>query len=69
MLRGLLLPLLSATFVYGATVAFRPPAWTVNCDLNACISICQKRYPGPACVCPQNRMQTIEQRKKTEQCK
>jgi hypothetical protein len=69
MLRGLLLSLLSATFVYGATVAFAPPAWAVNCDVNACISTCQKRCPGPACACPQNCMQTIDQRKKTKQCK
>jgi hypothetical protein len=69
MSRRLLLAFLSALFFYGLSVAFAPSAMAVNCDVNACISACQKRCAFPGCQCAQNCMQTIDKRKKGGQCK
>jgi len=72
MTRRLLLALLSTVFVFGLTEAFAPsPALAVNCDLNACISTCQKRNPqgGAGRVCNSNCAITMEERKKKGQCK
>jgi hypothetical protein len=66
MLSRLSIALLFAVFL---SVAFAPSARAVNCDVNACISTCQKKCATPACMCPQNCMQTIEKRKKGGQCK
>jgi hypothetical protein len=68
MQRGLI-ALSTATILFGLTLAFASPARAVNCDVNFCISTCQKKCPGPACQCPQNCMQTIAGRKKNGQCK
>jgi len=43
MSRRLSLAFLFALFVYGLSAAFAPPVLAVNCDLNACISYCEKR--------------------------
>jgi hypothetical protein len=71
MSRRLLLALLSTVFIFGFTAACAPPALAVNCDLNACISVCQKRNPQGAAgrVCNSNCMLTMEERKKKGQCK
>ena len=63
------LALLSTVFIVGVSAAFAAPA--VNCDLNACISICQKRNPqgGAGRVCNSNCAITMEERKKKGQCK
>jgi hypothetical protein len=68
MQRGLI-ALSTVTILFGLTFAFASPARAVNCDVSACINICQKKCPGPSCQCPQNCMQTIEGRKKNGQCK
>lgn len=68
MSRRLSLALLSAMFFYGL-VALAPTALAANCDVNACISACQKKCATPGCMCPQNCMQTIDKRKKSGQCK
>jgi hypothetical protein len=43
----------------------------VNCDVNACISYCQKRNPqgGAGQTCNSGCMITMEERKKKGQCK
>jgi len=68
----LLLALLSTFIILGLTAAFAPPALAVNCDVNACISLCQKRG-GPKAsagnVCNSNCQLTIEARRKKGQCK
>ena len=69
MMRRLLFPSLAGMLVYGVSVAFAPPALAVNCDVNACISTCQKKCPTPQCACPQNCMQSIDKRKQAGQCK
>ena len=72
MSRRLSLAFLSMVFVYGLSIFFAPrPALAVNCDVNACISTCQKRGPnfGAGQGCTSLCLQTIEQRKKTKQCK
>jgi hypothetical protein len=71
MLRHLSLALLFTAFVFGSIAAFAPSALAVNCDVNACISVCQKRNPQGAAgrVCNSSCMLTIEDRKKKGQCK
>ena len=71
MSRCLSLAFLSAMFVYGLSAAFAPPALAVNCDLNACITYCEKRGPNTAFgnYCARTCLQTIDQRKKAGQCK
>jgi hypothetical protein len=72
MLRRLSLALSFTVFVFGLTAAFAPsPALAVNCDVNACINICQKRNPQGAAgrVCNSSCMITMEERKKKGQCK
>jgi hypothetical protein len=70
MLRRLSLAFLSAMFFYGLAVASAPSVQAAaNCDVNACISACQKKCATPGCACAQNCMQTMEKRKKGGQCK
>ena len=69
MSRRLSFALLSMIFIFGVSAASAAPA--ANCDVNACIAICQKRNPqgGAGQVCNSNCMITIEERKKKGQCK
>lgn len=72
MMRRLSLVFMSAALVYGLSIFFAPRlALAVNCDVNACISACQKRGPqyGAGQGCTTFCLQTIDQRKKTKQCK
>jgi hypothetical protein len=69
MMRQLSLAFMFAALVYGQSVVFAPPALAVNCDVNACISVCSKKCPTPGCMCASNCLQTIEARKKAKQCK
>jgi len=71
MSRRLSLAFLFALFVYGLSAAFAPPVLAVNCDLNACISYCEKRgaNTGLGNYCARTCLQTIDQRKKAGQCK
>lgn len=61
-----------AVFIFGLTpLAQAAPAAKVNCDLNACISYCQKRNPqgGAGQACNSGCMITMDERKKKGQCK
>jgi hypothetical protein len=69
MSRRLSLAFLSAMFVYGLSIAFAPSALAVNCDVNACISACSKKCGTPGCACASSCLQTMDQRKKSGQCK
>jgi hypothetical protein len=72
MSRRLSLALLSTVFIFGLTATFAAPALAVNCDVNACISLCQKRggpHAAVGNVCNSNCQLTIEARKKKGQCK
>jgi hypothetical protein len=71
MSRRLSLFLLSTVFIFGLTAASAPPALAVNCDLNACISVCQKRNPQGAAGqgCSSACQLTMVERKKKGQCK
>ena len=69
MMRRLLFSSLAGMVVYGFAVAFAPSALAASCDVNACISACQKKCATPGCACPQNCMQGIEKRKQAGQCK
>jgi hypothetical protein len=71
MSRRLSLILSCAAFIAGLTATFPAPALAVNCDLNACISICQKRSPqgGAGRVCNSNCAITMDERKKKGECK
>jgi hypothetical protein len=69
MSRRLSLAFLSAMFFYGLSVAFAPSALAVNCDVNACISVCSKKCSTPGCACAPGCMQAIDKRKKSGQCK
>jgi hypothetical protein len=60
---------LSAMFVYGLSFLFVPPARAVGCDVNVCISNCQRKCATPGCVCPQKCMQIMDKRKQAGQCK
>jgi hypothetical protein len=62
---------LCATFVIGLTTTFAAPASAAVCDLNACVSICQKRNPqgGASRACNSYCAITIDQNKKKGQCK
>lgn len=62
--------LLSTVFIFGLTTALAE-AGKVNCDVNACISYCQKRNPQGASgqACNSGCMITMEERKKKGQCK
>jgi len=70
-MRRLPLAILSTVLVCGLSLGFAPRALAVNCDVNACISMCQKRdlknASGQGCAswC----MQSMEERKKAKQCK
>jgi hypothetical protein len=67
----LFLTSLSALFVFGLIGAFARPALAVNCDVNACITLCQKNNPPGASgrVCNSSCGLLIEDRKKKGQCK
>jgi hypothetical protein len=71
MTRRLSLAFMSAAFVYGLSVMFAPPALAVNCDLNACIKICNSRGAASTAGngCTSLCLQTMEERKKAKQCK
>ena len=69
MFRRVSFAFLSAMFFYGLSIAFAPSASAVNCDVNACINVCSKRCPTASCVCASYCLQTIEERKKSGQCK
>jgi hypothetical protein len=74
MSRRLSLALLSTAFIVGLATTFSSPlraAAAVNCDVNACINVCQKRNPqgGAGRVCNSNCMIAIDERKKKGQCK
>jgi hypothetical protein len=60
---------LSAMLVYGLSFLFAPSARAVGCDVNVCISNCQKKCATPGCVCPQKCMQIMDKRKQSGQCK
>jgi hypothetical protein len=47
------------------------PVQAVNCDVNVCITACQKSNPqgGAGRTCTSSCMLTIEDRKKKGQCK
>jgi hypothetical protein len=73
MSRRVLIAFLSM-FVCGLSITLAPkPALAAgaNCDVNTCISICQKRNPqyGAGQGCTTYCLQTIDQRKKSGQCK
>jgi len=74
MSRRLSLAFPSMVFVYGLSVLFAPRptlAAAANCDLNACISECQKAsgIVGVGRSCTSSCLQTMEERKKEGQCK
>ncbi len=70
MMRRLSLAFMSAAVVYGLSILLAPrPALAVNCDVNACISVCSKKCATPGCMCAANCLQTIDKRKKSGQCK
>ena len=72
MMRRLSLAFTFAALVYGLSILLAPrPALAVNCDVNACISACQKRGPQFAAgnACTSGCLQTIDKRKKGGQCK
>ena len=69
MSRRLSLVVLSGMLLYGLSVFLAPPARAVGCDVNVCISNCQKKCAHPGCVCPQKCMQVMDQRKQRGQCK
>jgi hypothetical protein len=60
--------LLSMTLFFGLAFAQAAP---VNCDLNACMTACQKRNPqgGAGNACNSGCQITIADRKKAGQCK
>jgi len=66
MSRRLSLAFLSAVFL---SIAFVPSARAVNCDVNVCIDLCSKKCGTPGCACASTCLQTIDQRKKSGQCK
>jgi len=65
----LFLPFLAALFL--GTLAIASPALAVNCDVNACITQCQKNNPQGAAgrTCNSSCGLLIEGRKKKGQCK
>ena len=69
MSRRLSIAFLSAMFVYGLSVAFAPSALAVNCSAAACIDACSKKCGTPGCGCASWCLQTMEERKKSGQCK
>ncbi len=68
-MRRLPLAFLSAMFFYGLSIAFAPSALAVNCDVSACIDACSKKCGTSACGCASWCLQTMEERKKSGQCK
>jgi hypothetical protein len=71
MSRRLSIAFLSTIFVYGLSVVLAPPALAVNCDVNACISMCKKQNPsyGAGQGCNTNCQLIIQERKAKGQCK
>jgi hypothetical protein len=59
---------LSTALIYGLLA---PPALAAKCDVNLCISTCQKRGPqfGTGQACTSSCLQGIEERKKKGLCK
>jgi hypothetical protein len=71
MARRLSLAFMSAMFVYGLSFVSARPALAAGCDVNICISNCQKQGPHFAAgsACTSTCLQTIDKRKKAGQCK
>jgi hypothetical protein len=71
MMRRLSFAFMSAALVYGLSIFFAPHALAVNCDVNACISACEKRGPQFAVgkACTSGCLQAMDKRKKAGQCK
>ena len=71
MSRRLLLAFLSVVFVYGLSIAFTQQPALAHCDVNLCISNCQKRGPQFAAgnACTSYCLQTIDALKKGGKCK
>jgi hypothetical protein len=71
MMSRLSLAFLSAVSIYGLSAAFAPQALAAGCDVNVCISTCQKRGPAFAAgqACTSGCLQTMDKRKKAGQCK
>lgn len=71
MSRHLSFVFMSAMFAGGLSVALASSALAATCDVNACISFCQKQNPqgGSGRVCASGCMIKIEGLKKKGQCK
>jgi len=69
MSRRLSLAFLSMVVAYGLSVAFAPPA-LAHCDVNLCISNCQKRGPQFATgqACTSTCLQRIDALRKGGKC-
>jgi hypothetical protein len=68
--RRVLIAFLSLVVIYGLSILVAPsPALAVNCDVNACISQCQKNNPQGAAgrTCNSGCMLRIEDLKKKGQ--
>jgi hypothetical protein len=65
------LAFLFMVFIYGLSIVFAATALAAKCDVNVCISVCQKRFPqgGAGQACTSSCLQGIEARKKKGQCK
>jgi hypothetical protein len=70
MTRRLSLAFMFAALVYGQSAMFARPALAVNCDLNKCISLCNKTGTGTSGNnCTSWCLQTMQERKAAKQCK
>jgi hypothetical protein len=71
MMRRLPLAFMSAALVYGQFVIFAPAALAVNCNLNACIKICNSKGAASTAGtgCTSWCLQTMQERKAAKQCK
>jgi hypothetical protein len=71
MMSRLSLAFMFAAFVYGQFVTFAQPVLAAGCDVNICISNCQKRGPqfSTGNACTSFCLQTMDKRKKAGQCK
>jgi hypothetical protein len=71
MSRRFSLAILSTVLVCGLSFVSARPALAAGCDVNICISNCQKRGPSFAAgnACTSTCLQTMDKRKKAGQCK
>ena len=69
-MRRLSLAIFSTVLVCGLSFVSARPALAAGCDVNVCISTCQKRGPQFAAGngCTSWCLQTMEERKKKGQC-